>query len=401
MKIGIITSESFPIGMATTNRIHSLAKGLTLNGCTVEVLCFRTTEDKNHPFNQKKSGKNDGIFYEYTTRTIYRPEKRFERGIEVIYGMIGLLRKIKNGKYDVLITTTPYFISTLLSKNVAKIKKIPIIMTVDEYPHVVLAPEKYNKLFSKVYLKEFYKSVDGFVAITDTLLKYYKKIADDKAKFVHIPMTVDIHRFEGKKKVPVELEGCRYIAYCGKLGLKNKDGVPILIEAFEGLKKEIQDIKLVIIGSTVPSEIQVVNQLKKLVKNLQLENDVIFAGKKSKEIVPNYLCNAEALVLARPDNLQAKGGFPTKLGEYLATGKPVVVTEVGEIPRFLNETNAFMAKPGNIVSIKDALKKALTSSNASSIGKRGKKVAYENFAYEVQSKRLFNFIEGILRNTQK
>ena len=48
------------------------------------------------------------------------------------------------------------------------------------------------------------------------------------------------------------------------------------------------------------------------------------------------------LVLARPDNIQAKGGFPTKLGEYLATGNPVVVTKVGEIPNYLIDgVNAF------------------------------------------------------------
>ena len=50
--------------------------------------------------------------------------------------------------------------------------------------------------------------------------------------------------------------------------------------------------------------------------------------------------------MARPDSRQARGGFPTKLGEYLATGKPVCVTKVGEITVYLEDNvSAFLAEP--------------------------------------------------------
>ena len=52
------------------------------------------------------------------------------------------------------------------------------------------------------------------------------------------------------------------------------------------------------------------------------------------------------MALARPTNKQAEGGFPTKLGEYLATGNTVVVTNVGEIGEFLHDkVNAFVSDP--------------------------------------------------------
>lgn len=53
--------------------------------------------------------------------------------------------------------------------------------------------------------------------------------------------------------------------------------------------------------------------------------------------MPQMLKNAEALVLDRPNSLQAQYGFPTKLGEYLLTGNPVVVTKVGDIPLYLKD----------------------------------------------------------------
>ena len=62
-----------------------------------------------------------------------------------------------------------------------------------------------------------------------------------------------------------------------------------------------------------------------LVKELNLEEKVIFTGAVPYTDVPQLLIDAEILALDRPDNKQAKYGFPTKLGEYLMTGNPVVI----------------------------------------------------------------------------
>jgi len=64
MKIAFITNESFPSGMATTNRILSLAKGLKNSGKNdVSVYCGRPTEDKSNPINTEREGVIDGISF--------------------------------------------------------------------------------------------------------------------------------------------------------------------------------------------------------------------------------------------------------------------------------------------------------------------------------------------------
>lgn len=82
---------------------------------------------------------------------------------------------------------------------------------------------------------------------------------------------------------------------------------------------------------------------------LGVQDAVIFTGKVAAEELPNYLVNASILALSRPDSLQARNGFPTKLGEYLATGNPVLVTNVGEIPLFIKHgENGFIAEESNV-----------------------------------------------------
>ena len=103
------------------------------------------------------------------------------------------------------------------------------------------------------------------------------------------------------------------------------------------------------------------------------------------------------MTLARPRNLQSSGGFPSKLGEYLSTGNPVVVTSVGEITEYLeDEKNAFIAEPDNAASFAVCLKKALTNyDNAKTIGLEGRCVAANNFDYKVQSEKLVEFLKTV------
>src|SRR5207302_1804391 len=59
---------------------------------------------------------------------------------------------------------------------------------------------------------------------------------------------------------------------------------------------------------------------------------------------------AGAAVLAIPlfDDVKSTARFPTKLGEYLASGRPVVTNGIGEIPRYLKDgVNAVIVPPGD------------------------------------------------------
>ena len=99
------------------------------------------------------------------------------------------------------------------------------------------------------------------------------------------------------------------------------------------------------------------------------------------------------LALARPDRLQAQNGFPTKLGEYLATGKPVVVTRVGEIPLFIKHgENGYLADPTPESFSKQLSWVADNYEQAKKTGQNGKKLAENEFSYFVQSKKVLEFM---------
>jgi glycosyltransferase involved in cell wall biosynthesis len=137
-----------------------------------------------------------------------------------------------------------------------------------------------------------------------------------------------------------------------------------------------------------------------MISDFGLEDKVFWKGVYPRDLVTRIIKNADLLALPRPDSKQAQGGFPTKLGEYLASGNPVCATSVGELPDYLNDNiSVFFAEPGSIDSFTNALERALSDSiMAKNIGLKGREVAEQNFDKNKQSLILFNYLTKLIEN---
>lgn len=234
------------------------------------------------------------------------------------------------------------------------------------------------------------RHVDCFAIMTKTLINYYKELANNQnAKFIHLPMTVDLDRFRNvfvsnKWRKP-------YIAFTGTY-TNSKDGVDVLIKAYNIIHSEFPEHQLLLAGFYHPD----VNSQKELINKFKLEDNIKYMGVINKEEIPAFLINADFLVLPRPDSKQAQGGFPTKLGEYLATGNPVCATTVGEIPDYLVDSESvYFAEPGSVDSFANAMRRVLSNpEEARRIGDNGRKVAEKYFNKDIQAKALYDFLNN-------
>ena len=391
LNIKIITTAPFPIGMAESNRIMTYAKGLIENNCNVSVICMKTTENAENVFNKSPSGIIDEIYYKYSLGKTTISSNVIKRRIDDFNGLlrtcVDLFKEKKNNKTDVIIFYSFSTLRALVLFFITRLKNIIFLKEESEFP--VVYTKRMFFLRRILYKRFHYQLFDGLLLMTKRLIKYFVEERRMKSPYLHVPMTVDLGRFNltKKKRTP------QYIAYCGVLN-NEKDGVDILIDAFVMLAKDFPGINLYLIGNAVSDEEQEF-YLKKVKQN-NLTERVIFTGLVSKDRIPELLCNASLLVLARPESLQAEGGFPTKLGEYLSTGNPVVVTKVGEIPDYLTDgVNVFMADPGNANSLYCKMRVVLLHyTSALVIGENGKKVATENFNYKIQTKNIVSFIRS-------
>lgn len=245
----------------------------------------------------------------------------------------------------------------------------------------------------KTYLK-YCRKADGLFVISTCLRDYFIENGVSNDKITIVNSIVDTSRFEG-----IEKQECEpYFAYCGN-GNNKKDKVDELIKVFARVAARHEKIKFYIIGPTK----QVYKDEKdnvQLVHELGFDDRVVFTGMKPAREVPQLLVNAKALFLTRPDTLQNRAGFSTKLGEYLASGNPVVAAGVGDIPLYLKDReNAFIYNPGDYDAVETAMEFILTNPEESKlIGIEGKKTADRHFNSIIETKKLIESFKRITSN---
>ena len=229
--------------------------------------------------------------------------------------------------------------------------------------------------------------MNGVFVISSNLKQYFVGYGVSPDKVHVINMIVDPKRFEGVQRNPnVE----KYIAYCGNVNKDSKDGVGDLIASFVRYHEKYSDRKLYIIGPIVSQEQK--QEYEEYLRLYKALDSVVFTDSVSPTTIPQYFVDAEMLVLARPDNIQAKYGFPTKLGEYLLSGRPVVLTDVGNITDFLKDgVSAFIAKPGDINCISDKMMEVSANLEKNdSVAIAGKEVAMKEFNSSTEVLKIIN-----------
>ena len=250
-----------------------------------------------------------------------------------------------------------------------KRKDIELYHETTEHPSVITLGVKFHKTTFEKYI-ESCLSLDGVFVISSQLKQFFIKegIDEDRVKIVN--MTVDPNRFKGVLKRGVK----DYIAYCGN-ATNNKDGVDKLIKSFALISERHPELLLYIIGQAPDQNEKFSNA--QLANKLGIADRVVFTGTVSYDEMPQLLTDAKILALNRPDSLQAKYGFPTKLGEYLLTGNPVVITDTGDISLFLkDQESAMIADSQDDEDFAQKLDWLLEHPNeAAIIGKKGKEVA--------------------------
>ena len=392
MNLVFVSREQYPNGGAATNRHIAYAKGLIELGHEVTFILVI----------EQTSGNREFIFEGIRFICAIKSDDNYVKYHKIkkaIFSIIRLIKELqiandihKSKKIDALILLTPLNRDLLSFIWLAKSIKVKVLHERTEYPVVF---KRNDKIKLNVYLYIVLRNVNGIYVINHALKDYLKKYVNVRTPIEIINMIVDPKRFQTEKVGPSFKQP--YIAYCGTLN-DEKDGVDILVKAYANALNEGKlsaDIKLLLIGDYENDIFRL--KLEKVIKSNDCQNNILFTGLMKRDEVPSILNAASALVLARPRNKQAEGGFPTKLGEYLATGKPVIITETGEINLFLKDGfNAFLAKPGDIDNFSEKIVEVFSDYNrALEIGSAGRKLVENEFNYYKQAEKLAKFIASL------
>lgn len=166
------------------------------------------------------------------------------------------------------------------------------------------------------------------------------------------------------------------LMFAGNVG--SAQNLTVVLAAAEILRDE-KCLRWHIVGDG--SELE---NLKKEAAEKHLEN-VVFYGRKASSEMPRYYAHADAMLVTLMDDPFISLTLPGKVQTYMAAGKPIIASAVGETPLVIDEAKCgYCAKANDAQALADVVRTFMHCSNKLQLGKNARAYYEQHF-----SKRTF------------
>jgi glycosyltransferase involved in cell wall biosynthesis len=233
-----------------------------------------------------------------------------------------LSKNIKN--YDVIHLNGARSYQNNIVCQYAKKYNIPYILQAHGSILRIIEKQKLKKLYDLVWGYKIYKESSKAIALTNSEAEAYQVMGIDREKIEIVPNGVDLSKFkdlpkrgEFRRKYSIQ-DTEKIVLYLGRLH-KSK-GIELLMEAFSELTTKLNNAKLFLVGPDDGYELK----LKKFIKDLKIENKIIFTGLVSENEKIMALIDADVFVTPR------FYGFPITFAESCVCGLPIITTKEGD-----------------------------------------------------------------------
>ena len=373
--------------MAATTRIIAYCKGLQEHGVRTQVFVHTWIKDTDGiPLHDKVEGVEYFNAYSYKSTSGKLHKVLVDKPRMFLHTIKNIMKSNKEEQFDYILIAFDKINLMRIYVPLLSLLGIKLAFIADEYPEPIRRLKTKIPFTMKVFYKIIHRVFHFRVLMTRNLQMYYD--GEICKRETHIMSSiVDIHRFDGLRKQEVPRQ---YMCYMGNFDLK-KDNVDNIVEAFALISDAHPDVDLYLYGTPTSSDRKIIENL---IKEKNLDERVFIKGRVDYDLVPQVLMNATILVTSQPQTKRAEGGFPTKMGEYMMTGNPVILTDVGEIHQYITDgENAYMVAPHDPKVYADRLNYILNNyEEAKEVAVCGKKYILDNFSTEKICKDLKHFL---------
>ncbi|MBW2045879.1 MAG: glycosyltransferase family 4 protein [Deltaproteobacteria bacterium] len=370
LKIGILTEWFWPLIGGPAIHTYELIEWLIQKGHEVHLLIF--------PTDYSKLSKRDLLDLPCIVHCIRYPERGNFYGDYTDKWTFIFEMAFRNARYvwdlnlDILHGHTP--MSSYLTTVLGKMINLPTLITLHLNVNLALSIAKkcisrcqymeidkclgcdgitdekiWNIGIKKFFIQSADRIITPSVLIKNILIKHYKF----KDNVSCVPFWVDLSRFELPRKDAALLKKFkinkkqRAILYCGHI-LKIK-GVEYLIRAMPEILKKVTNCKLLITGKIYHKDRFYIN-IRNLIKQLKIENDVVFVGRVEYGSIPKLYSIADLLILPSLEEAQ-----PLVLLEAMAAKIPIIANSLDTIKEFIDDgKNGILVNEGNSEEISKA-----------------------------------------------
>lgn len=192
-------------------------------------------------------------------------------------------------------------------------------------------------------------------------------------------------KFELRKTLALPLDK-KIVMYVGHLyGWK---GVDTVLKAAK-LLDDKKDMLFVVVGGDAGEQKEFLAKMKEA----GIEN-MLPLGNQPKKEIPKYLRSADILLLPNSGKSEesVKYTSPIKMFEYMASGVPIIASDLPSLKEVLNGENSLFVKPDNPQSLAEGIEKLLDDKKLSEKFAMRAKSDVQKYTWDEYAKKILDFI---------
>lgn len=241
--------------------------------------------------------------------------------------------------------------------------------------------------------------LDGWMTVTPALrdeVSRRGRITQDRIAIWSSGVDPEIFSPTGRR-LPEDwqLDGNFVIVYHGVLSADR--ALPETIDALSLIHDTLPDLRLFLLGSGPDNE-----QLQQKVSELGLTEKVVFHDMVPHTHVPDYLHAANVGLVPAPNTPWYQVSCPLKLIEYLAMGKPVIVTNIVANRMVLQNRGDAVYVPCDKKSrpssgaLAEAIQEAYHRFSGMSYSSENRHIAIEEYNWTILSQRIEAYLQNLI-----
>ncbi len=287
---------------------------------------------------------------------------------------------------------------------VALFKKVPFVLEVNA-PMVYESRKFVRQVISLPFIPNILERLNLVLAnkvivVSQELKDYYLNWHIPSRKIVVVPNGVD------EKKFHPEISSK---AIRSRYGLGNKIVVGFIgtFHYWHGLDNLLRLIKIILsqfnnVAFLLVGDGPLKGDLEREVRSEEYSDRVIFPGYVSHDEVPEYLSVMDVVLLTYP-NLDFFYYSPLKLFEYMAGGKAVLASRIGQIKEVIQDgVNGMLFDPDNVDDLKEKLILLIRQDELrQKLGSDARKTILEQFTWYHSACKISEAIKPIVKERNR
>lgn len=385
----------FPNASASAARITSVGRALLAEGIEFSLLHCGPSP---HRLNSVPAGVHHGIRFNYTT-PVRRPASRLALLAYYLLGAFLLALRLVALRFDRRPTAIYLYVMEgwlyHFAALVCRLLGFPIVQELCEW---LPGDSDCPAITLRIYRKSLFRHSAAVLAISAAIEERVNTRSRQLRRLLpvmRLPNILDTAQFTAPQQLPVSLQHDEPVfVYCGTW---TRD-MRFIFRAFSSLRAAGHSCKLLVLGGW---SLGATEQLHECASAEGVSaGDLVIAHCVDDATLVACYQSAAALLMPLFDDDRSITRLPNKMGEYLASGRPVITQSVGDLRHYLTDgVDAYITQPGDPAALAAAMSQVLLNpERATAIGAQGRKVALAKLDFRAHSVELAEFFRSAIES---